>query len=127
MTARMVALSVLTILAVLLGGCRGGGAAADYAVATGGDPQAGQVVIRARHCGVCHEVPSVTGAHGVVGPPLADFSRRSFIAGAVPNNPSNLVTWIRFPRTIEPNTAMPTLGLDEREARNAAAFLYTLR
>ncbi|HEX3902533.1 MAG TPA: c-type cytochrome [Polyangia bacterium] len=126
MTERAVALSVLTV-AVLLGGCRGGGAAIDYAAITGGDPRAGQIVVRARHCGACHDVPHVTGAHGVIGPPLVEFSRRSFIAGAVPNNPSNLVTWIRFPRTIEPATAMPTLGLDEREARDAAAFLYTLR
>jgi cytochrome c len=127
MTERARALSVLSAIAALLGGCRGGGASTAYAVATGGDPAAGRWVIRTRHCGACHDVPHVTGAHGVVGPPLGNFWRRSFIAGAVPNNALNLVTWIRFPRTVDPDTAMPTLGLDEQEARDAAAYLYTLR
>jgi cytochrome c2 len=127
MTGRRWDLCVLLALAVQAGGCRGGGATTDYPVATGGDPTAGRTVIRARHCGACHDVPHVTGAHGIIGPPLAEFSRRSFIAGAAPNRPDNLATWLRFPSTVDPNTAMPTLGLDEREARDAAAFLYTLR
>ena len=41
--------------------------------------------------------------------------RRSFIAGAVPNTPANLVAWIRLPRRSSiPRTAMPT-----RRARRA--------
>jgi cytochrome c2 len=126
MTSARWAMSVLLAIAAD-GGCRGGGATTDYAVATGGDPAAGRTVIRSRHCGVCHEVPHVVGAHGVVGPSLEEFSLRSFIAGAIPNNPSNLVAWIRSPRAFDPDTAMPTLGLDEREAHDTAAFLYTLR
>ena len=127
MTKLALELSVLAAVAALLVGCRGGGAAPGYTVATGGDPASGQMAVRARHCGVCHDVPHVTGAHGVVGPPLAEFSRRSFIAGAVPNNPRNLISWIRSPRALVSDTAMPTLGIDEREARDIAAFLYTLR
>lgn len=113
--------------AAMLFGCRGGGASRAYATATGGDPAAGRAAIRARHCGACHAVPDVTGAAGVVGPSLDSFSRRSFIAGAVPNTPANLIAWIRAPRLVDPRTAMPTLGLGEDEARNVAAYLYTLR
>ncbi|HVV52477.1 MAG TPA: c-type cytochrome [Polyangia bacterium] len=113
--------------AALLAGCRGGGAPSGYTSATGGDPAAGRAAIRARHCGACHQVPHVTGAAGVIGPSLEGFSRLSFIAGTVPNTPANLIAWIRNPRHLAPRTAMPTLGLGEDEARNVAAYLYTLR
>jgi cytochrome c1 len=63
----------------------------------------------------------------MVGPPLTSWSRRTFIAGEVPNTPDNLVRWLRNPRAIEPGTAMPALGLDDRQARDVAAYLYTLR
>jgi cytochrome c1 len=63
----------------------------------------------------------------MVGPPLTSWSRRTFIAGQIPNTPDNLVRWLRNPRAIEPGTAMPGLGLDDRQARDVAAYLYTLR
>jgi cytochrome c1 len=69
----------------------------------------------------------VSGAHGRVGPPLTGFARRSFIAGRLPNTPENLVAWVRDPPAIDPATAMPALGLDERAARDVAAYLYELR
>jgi cytochrome c1 len=40
--------------------------------------------------------------------------------------PDRLVPWILDPRALDPDTAMPGLGLTEREARDAAAYLYTL-
>ena len=115
------------LAAALIVGCRGGTAPRGYPVATGGDAAAGRAVIRARHCGACHEVPHVTGAAGVIGPSLDGFSRHSFIADGLPNTVSNLIAWIRFPRAVEPATAMPTLGLGDQEARDVAAYLYTLR
>jgi cytochrome c1 len=120
--------ALLSLAAVaMLFGCRGGGAPHGYSAAAGGDPAAGRAAIRARHCGACHEVPDVTGAAGVIGPSLDGFWRRSFIAGVLPNTPSNLIAWIRDPRLIDRHTAMPTLGLGEEEARNVAAYLYALR
>ena len=92
-----------------------------------GNPDRGEKVIRARHCGGCHTIPGVRGAHGAVGPPLDFFSRRIYIAGEVPNTPANLVRWVMNPQSIEPTTAMPALGLDERDARDVAAYLYTLQ
>ena len=93
----------------------------------GGDAERGRQLVAAYHCGACHAIPGVRGARGVVGPPLGGFARRSFIGGEVPNNPQNLVRWVEDPTAIEPRTAMPALGLDERQARDVAAYLYELR
>jgi cytochrome c2 len=101
--------------------------AVPYAVATGGDAQRGHDVIAAYGCGACHTIPGVRGARGLVGPPLLWWSRRTFIAGELPNTPDNLMRWIRNPQQVEPHTAMPALGLSEQQARDAAAYLYTLR
>jgi cytochrome c1 len=44
----------------------------------------------------------------------------------LPNTPQNLVAWIRDPPGIDPLTAMPASGMSEAEARDVAAYLYTL-
>jgi cytochrome c1 len=93
-------------------------------VATGGDARHGREVIEAVHCGACHTIPGVPGAHGVIAPPLTDFAARTFIAGELPNTAANLIAWVRDPRSIEPSTAMPAVGLGDRDARDVAAYLY---
>ncbi len=77
-------------------------------------------------CITCHEIPGVVGAAVPVGPPLAAYARRQFVAGALPNTPDNLVRWLRDPRGVNPRTAMPDLGINEADARDIAAFLYAL-
>jgi len=54
------------------------------------------------------------------------WSKRTYIAGEVPNTPDFLVRWIEVPQAIEPGTAMPNLGVPESAARDIAAYLYTL-
>jgi cytochrome c1 len=54
------------------------------------------------------------------------FSRRTYIAGELPNKPENLVRWVTSPQSVEPHTAMPNLGLTTQQARDVAAYLYTL-
>jgi cytochrome c len=95
--------------------------------ATGGDAARGRTVVATYECGVCHQIPGVRAARGVVGPPLAAFGHRAFIGGMIPNSPGNLVRWVLDPPALDPRTAMPNLGLQEQEARDVAAFLYTLR
>lgn len=107
--------------------CTGGKTTAPYTVETGGNAHRGAAVISQYRCGACHYIPGIHNARGMVGPPLMFFGQRTFIAGEVPNSPENLVRWIRSPKSIEPGTAMPELGLSEQEARDAAAYLYTLR
>jgi cytochrome c2 len=128
--ARFAALVLLATLAAAgASGCRGNNPeeAVGYTVNTGGDAHRGRAVIEARDCGACHTIPGVRSARGVVAPPLFWFSRRTYIAGELPNTPENLIRWVREPQAVEPRTAMPTLGLSEQEARDVAAYLYTLR
>jgi cytochrome c2 len=92
----------------------------------GGDPALGREALAAYGCGGCHVIPGVPGARGRVGPPLADYAARAFVAGALPNEPASLVRWIRDPQAVTPGTAMPDLGVPDPTARHMAAYLYTL-
>jgi cytochrome c2 len=120
------ALPRLVLLLLLAGAC--GRASADQRRSAGiGDPERGRGAIARDGCGSCHLVPGVRDAVGLVGPPLLHWSRRGYIAGRLPNTPDDLVRWIVAPQAIEPGTAMPTLGIPVDEARDIAAYLYTLR
>ncbi|HLV86447.1 MAG TPA: c-type cytochrome [Candidatus Sulfotelmatobacter sp.] len=120
-------LLVVALPILLLPGCTGGRATPPYRVVTGGNARSGRKVIQSAGCGACHTIPGIHAAHGELGPPLNSFSRRTMIAGELPNTPDNLVRWIEDPPSVESGTAMPNLGLDDQQARDAAAYLYTLR
>jgi cytochrome c1 len=136
MTGRMTARRTLAgsarglLVLLLLGGsaCRGGRMeSAGQVSLAGADADRGRMLIDRFACGACHTIPGVRGARGAVGPPLIFWSRRTYIAGQLPNTAPNLVRWVRNPQAVEPGTAMPALGLDEQQARDIAAYLYTLR
>jgi cytochrome c len=91
-----------------------------------GDAHHGAKLIRQMGCGGCHTIPGVADARGNVGPPLTAIADRAFIAGVLPNTPENMRAWIRAPQTIVPGNAMPDMGIDEADARDIAAYLYTL-
>lgn len=93
----------------------------------GANVKRGAGAMAAYGCGTCHTVGGVAGARGKVGPPLDGIANRSMIAGEAANTAENMVRWIRNPQSIEPTTMMPDLGIDERTARDMAAFLYTRR
>jgi cytochrome c2 len=114
------------VVLVLAAACRRA-AADDHRVAGIGDPEQGRNAIARYGCGSCHVVPGVDDAVGMVCPPLIHWSRRGYIAGRLPNTPADLVHWIVAPQAIEPGTAMPMLGVSVSDARNIAAYLYTLR
>jgi cytochrome c1 len=118
---------MLCLVTVFIPGCDDGKTARPYAVAVSGDPQRGKQLIQDYGCGSCHIIPGVRQAGGLVGPPLLYFSRRTIVAGQLPNTQENLVSWIEHPRQVEPMTAMPDLGLTEDQAYDIAAYLYTLR
>lgn len=92
-----------------------------------GDVDRGAFAISQAQCGSCHAIPGVAGADGMSGPPLAGFARRSVIAGVIANTPAGLVAWLRAPQAAVPGNAMPDMDLSERQARDVAAYLYTLR
>jgi cytochrome c1 len=91
------------------------------------NPARGAQLISSYGCASCHTVAGVRGADGLVGPPLTDFGKRSYIAGRLANNPENLQRWIRDPQGVEPGTAMPDLGVTAADARDIAAFLLGQR
>ena len=92
----------------------------------GGDPVLGKQAIIDFGCFACHTIPGVDRADANVGPPLTDWVDRRYIAGIMPNTPENLIPWIISPQQFQPDSAMPTLGVSEEEARHIAAYLYTL-
>ena len=95
------------------------------AALTNGDPSHGPDLIRRYGCGGCHTISAVPGAAGKVAAPLDELRERVFIGGGVVRNtPENLVRWIVAPRSLSSKTAMPRSGINEKEARDVAAFLY---
>jgi cytochrome c1 len=38
-----------------------------------------------------------------------------------------MIRWIQNPQAVDQKTAMPNLGVTDAEARDVAAYLYTLR
>jgi cytochrome c2 len=95
-------------------------------VVSDGDAHHGAKLIRQMGCGSCHTIPGVPDARGNVGPSLAAIADRAFIAGVLPNTQENMVAWIRTPQAVVPGNAMPDMGIDESDARDITAYLYTL-
>ncbi|HEX7889466.1 MAG TPA: c-type cytochrome [Ramlibacter sp.] len=91
------------------------------------DPERGRVALHQHGCNSCHTIPGVTGAGVYVGPPLAGMAGRQFIAGTLLNTQDNMRRWLMETQQVKPGTAMPQLGVSERDARDMAAYLATLR
>ena len=94
---------------------------------TGGRPARGRELIRHYGCVSCHTIPGIRGADALVGPPLAGIASRAYIAGVLPNTPGDMMHWIRNPQAVDSLTAMPNTGVTAGDARDIAAYLYTLR
>jgi putative membrane protein len=94
---------------------------------TGGDPGRGRTLIRQTGCSSCHTIPGIPGADGLVGPPLNRIGARVYIGGTLPNTAENMIQWLKDPRHVDEHTAMPPTIQDDAQARDIAAYLYTLR
>ena len=94
----------------------------------GGDPARGRAIIsRGQYgCTACHAIPGIEFPRGIAGPPLAGMANRAFIAGELPNRPDILVDFLMNPPRLVPKTGMPDVRLSLDQARDIAAFLYTL-
>lgn len=86
----------------------------------------GRALVRTVGCGACHRIPGVDWPQGRVGPSLEGFGERGLIAGQFPNRPEVLALWVRDAPALRPGTGMPPMPLTEQEARDVAAYLYTL-
>lgn len=114
---------VTVLVSMIVAGCDGKSAGAD----TGGSVARGARLLDQYQCGTCHAIPGVPGARGVIGPPLNDFGRRSYIAGQIPNRADLLAQWIVDPRNMIPATTMPSMGVSPDDARDMAAYLHSLQ
>jgi cytochrome c1 len=89
--------------------------------------RAGAMAVKALGCGTCHVIPGISGANGVVGPPLNQIARRVYLAGLLRNTPDNMMMWLRDPQSILPGNAMPNMQLTEEQVRDITAYLGTLK
>jgi cytochrome c2 len=92
---------------------------------TGGGPRHGRELLACYGCASCHRIKGIALADSQVGPPLDEIRARGYIAGVLPHSADNLMKWIRHPRQVVPNTAMPELGVTQAEARDMAVYLYS--
>lgn len=124
--ARLGALSLVLGSAVVLVACGTNAVGQPVVPVPDGDPLVGKALLEQYACVTCHAIPGVRGPNTYVGPPLTAWAEREYIAGTLPNQPDHLIDWIVNPQEIEPGTAMPTIGVSPEEARDMAAYLYTL-
>jgi cytochrome c2 len=94
---------------------------------TGGEPERGRELIGRFSCASCHFIPGVSEDLGKLGPSLDGVATRATLGGQVPNTPDNMKRWIRDPHAMKRGSAMPKLGVTGDDARDLAAFMYTLR
>ena len=92
-----------------------------------GDARNGAKLIARLGCGGCHGIDGIRDAVGNVGPPLTHVGTRIYLAGVLENTPENMIAWLRHPQRFVPRGAMPDIGLDERDARDIAAYLHELK
>lgn len=119
-------LLVLLAAAVLVSACNAR-VTEEAETLTGGNVHRGKAAIAKYGCGACHTIPGIDRAHATVGPPLAAIAQRHYLGGHLVNTPGNMIRWIQFPQQADPGNAMPNLGVTDQEARDIAAFLFTLR
>jgi cytochrome c2 len=104
----------------MLAGC--GGADSDL-----GDARVGKAIVTQQDCGACHSIPSVSDGDPKGGPPLDHFATQPKIAGVLPNTPAALTRFLRAPESVVKGGTMPNMALSETQARQIAAYLYTLK
>jgi cytochrome c len=120
--------TVIASIALLSSSCSRSSQAEQIALAaTGGSAARGAASIARYGCGSCHIIPGVSGASGLVGPPLSGIGNRMYIAGVLQNTPPNMMRWIENPPGVDEHTVMPNLGVTHRDAIDIAGYLYTLK
>jgi cytochrome c oxidase assembly factor CtaG/cytochrome c2 len=119
-------LAIVLAAAILSSAC-GNRAVKDAEMMTGGSVPRGRTAINKYGCASCHTIPGITEAKATVGPPLTQIALRQYLAGHLVNTPDNMMKWLQHPQQIDPKNAMPEMGVTDQDARDIAAYLYTLR
>lgn len=115
------------LLATAIAASCGSSATREAEARTGGSVPRGRSAVGKYGCAACHTIPGIDGATANVGPPLDKVAVRQFLGGHLPNTPDNMVKWIQHPQSVDPKNVMPELSVSDQDARDLAAFLFTLR
>jgi mono/diheme cytochrome c family protein len=91
-----------------------------------GDPARGKALAEVTGCGACHTISGIGWPKGRTAIALAEYDDVGLIAGAVPNTPANLAAFVRNAPAVKPGSTMPPTPVTHSEARDIAAFLYSL-
>ena len=112
----------LTVVLIIVAACSG-----KPENPNAGDPKRGKALLAQYGCTSCHAIPGVDGPKGMVGPPLDHIGSRQFIAGKFANTPQTMAQWLQNPQRMDPQNAMPNLGVTALDARDMTAYLQRLR
>jgi cytochrome c len=116
----MVALAVVS-------SCRDTSVERRAAAMTGGDVSRGRAAISKYGCAGCHSFTCFDNAGSSVGTTLDRIASSTLLGRQLPNTPENIMKWLQDPQQIDPKSPMPDMGVTDGDARDIAAFLYTLR
>jgi cytochrome c len=119
-------LSVAAVAAAAVGLLTGCGGTTTYPSAIADPRRGGDVILRGA-CGSCHVIPGIPLANSQTGPSLAGVGGRAVIGGVLANTRDHLAQWLEDPQRFAPGSAMPKAVLSRQDARDAAAYLETLR
>ena len=92
-----------------------------------GNADHGKELIAQYGCTACHQIPGIKGPRGMVGPSLEHVASRTYVAGKFQNSPATMTKWLQNPQAMDPNNAMPNLGVTPKDAEDITAYLYTLK
>jgi len=123
---RVLSAAALALTLASVTACRPS-ATTEASMITGGDIERGRSAIGKYGCAACHTIPGVAGANATVGPPLDRIAVRGYLGGHLTNSPANMIRWIQKPQDVDPKNAMPNMGVTDQDAKDIAAYLYTLR
>ena len=94
---------------------------------SGSHALAGQRIFLDGACSSCHTIRG-TSASGYVGPDLTHLASRSTIGAlTIPNDPSDMMEWIRHSQYVKPGNKMPDIKLPGSQLREVVAYLEGLK
>jgi cytochrome c oxidase subunit II len=87
----------------------------------------GKSLVESTACAMCHTVQG-TQAQGRHAPDLTHVAgRQTLAAGALPNTPQSLASWIADPQKVKPGANMPTIPMSAPDLQSIVTYLETLK
>src|SRR5262249_14320711 len=103
--SKKLAAYLMSATAPAAGGAAPAAAPGKPAAAAGGETF--EAIVQSHNCWVCHTIPDVANAKGIVGPDLKGLmSRPKIVGGLLDTNEANLRKWLSNPQAVKAATAM---------------------